>query len=412
MKKQNLKSPPSSILFTTAMLLQACGGAASSDPSTSSSNGDRLKVENTPVALVGGLGSINLGTILTLSASISSPAGEYADDVFVRGTNAYISYNVPGSLPSGAIDQINITVPAIPVRTATFTSATTNINSVYVDTSNNVYAIGGENADGSLLQQLTAGLTSFSSVTNSFVLPSHTGTAVLGWGSNLYTLTGDSGGLNYFPVGAIAATPTTNTSITDARGMGQSGSSNLWVVAGGGNLYEVGSTGTILNTMTFSGANNIPDSKSSVHVGASAVAVSLGTQGAALVCMADHQTMATVAAPVITGVDPSQTVTNSVTFGNGLMFVANGAAGVYVYALTNPTISNLTGGVTGTTTACGAIAVTLEGSIDIGSASAYSANNVYYSNGMLYVATGSGGFKVILVNLTSLGVVTGLLGSI
>jgi hypothetical protein len=392
-----------------ALILQGCGAASTS----SSDSGDpRVTIENKSITLSGATSLITLGTLLTLNATINPPTGEYADDIFVKGTNAYVSYNVPGATALGAIDQLNVTTPTAPVRTATFNSTLADINGVYVDSSNNVYAIGGDGVNGSLLYQLSVSSNAFSAISTTTYLPSFAGTGVRVWGSSLYTLTGDTGGLNIFTPGSQTTTAVPTTAISDARGMDQKGTSNLWVVAGGGNLYEMNAAGAILNTLTYAGANNIAESKSAVHVSSTVMAVSLGSQGAALVCMTDKNKIVTIPAPVVNGLAATSTVTNSVTFGNGLLFVANGLAGVYVYSITNPLINNLVGGLTGTNSACGSMELTFQGSMDLGSANQYSANNVYYLNGILYVATGAGGFKVITVNLSLLALVTGLLSSI
>ena len=386
-----------SISLVLGGVLVGCG---SSNTATPNSGDPRVVWENIslPILNLSGTGNSTNG-LLTLAASIIPPVvlntSIDADDIFFNGTDTYVSYNIPGNTHMGGIDWIDMLIPAFPVRLASTTFSNTTVNGVYV-TGNTVYAVGattGTTTSGwpAILMQMSLGGSLlnyfFSTPTKTFDLQTtYAGTAITSWKNSLYALSGSTGGLTI--INPTTLTQTAYTAIPDARALSFSSTSNLWVVAGGGHIYEINAAGAILNTVAIAG-NNIAQSKSTIQVGKTMIAVSLGDQGAAIVCQSDRHVLASIAAPVVSGLDSTLTVTNAVTASNGLLFAANGEAGVFVYTMTTSAP---------TTSACNTVTLTQLGSIQLGSLS-YSANNVRFYNGSLYVATGSGGFKVITTNL-------------
>lgn len=85
-------------------------------------------------------------------------------------------------------------------------------------------------------------------------------------------------------------------------------------------------------------------------------------------------------------------MTNAVTVQNGLIYAANGEAGIYVYVVRN----------SASATACGAATVSLLGSLNFGAG--ISANSVFSGGGLLYVATGLGGLRLVAPVFTYLAV--------
>ena len=384
--------PPALTILTLSVLLaiSACGSAQEAGLN---SGDPRVVWSDTPVAM--GLLGNNVSLSLTLAATILPPTVSGttldADDVFVSGLNTYVSYNIPGATHMGGIDQINMTVPLLPVRTASTTFNTSTINGVYVNGST-VYSVGattGSTPTGypAVLYTQTVGHGSFSTVASTAGLQNtYAGTAVTLWNNYLFALSGSTGGLTLLDPNTLSQI--SYTAISDARAASFYGTtSDLFVVAGGGNVYDINSSGTIVHTISLTG-NTIPESKSTIQVGKTMVLVSLGDGGAAVVCQADQKTLATIAAPVINGISSTLTVTNAVSAGPGLLFAADGQAGVYVYSMTYGS---------STTSSCNSVSLSLLGNISVGSN--YSANNVKYVNGNLYVATGGGGFQVMVSTL-------------
>lgn len=275
---------------------------------------------------------------------------------------------------------------------------------------------------------LTLNLLTAASDTNKVTKPlrSFAGTSLTVKGTTLYALSGDgsgtdTGGLTVFNANTLAEV--SQTDIADARSIwynpaGTSGANTNtpWVVAGktatsNSKLYRLSDAGAIVQTIDMGvSANTIRESKSSVQVGSTLLLVSRGDQGFAIYCAKDGGLLAQQAAVTIAGVDPKLTVTNSVTPGPGLVFAANGEAGVYAYSMKD------SGSAVG---ACRGITLASLGNVALGTTPVtgvnISANQVYYSGvsvlgvttGTLYVAAGIAGLKII--NLTQVTTVSDIL---
>jgi hypothetical protein len=134
------------------------------------------------------------------------------------------------------------------------------------------------------------------------------------------------------------------------------------------------------------GGASIAESKSTIQMGARLTLVSLGDGGFALMCSQNGAVLAAQPAVTIADASTDSTVTNSVAAGPGLVFAANGAAGVFVYQLIQgPVIAD---------TNCTADTLSLLGHLDLGT---FSANMVYFRNNYLFLADGLGGFRIISV---------------
>ncbi len=368
-----------------------------SNGSTGGSGDARVIWENKVVSLGSTFAS---NFLLTFAATIVPPQVNSttlaADDIFMAPGVAYVSYNIPGAVHMGGIDQISTLVPALPIRLASTTFATTTVNGVHAYGST-VYSVGSTTSSTSsgwpaVLNTLSLSLFGSSQPTQTSLLNTYAGTAITYWNNSLYVLSGANGtsttqGLSVLNPSTLAQTASLN--IADARGLSfYPGQGNLYVVAGGGNLYEISTSNTIAHTINV-GGNTIAESKSSVQAGKTMVAVSRGDAGAAIVCKADQQILASLPRQTVTGIDPSLTVTNGVAAGPGLLFVANGQAGVYVYQMLRNS---------STASSCTGVTLTFIGSIQLPS-QLYSANTVRYENGILFVAGGLGGFYAITLSV-------------
>jgi hypothetical protein len=382
-----------SMITVSLLFLAGCGGANQNGDSLNSGD-SRVIWSNTQLNLLGG---VTLPTLtLTLEATILPPTVSattlQADDVFVNGNTAYVTYNIEGNTKLGGIDMMNTTVPLLPSRTASTTFTDTAVNGLYVNGSS-VY-FSGATSNGSngpaVLDELNLTSNVFSAVQTVSTATSFAGTGVTFWNNSLYSVSGNSGGLSVN--NPTTLTQTAYLSISDARGLAaySATSNDLWVIAGtSGAAYEINSSNSVVNTVQLGGAS-IAESKSTIQVGNTVVAASIGDGGATVFCQADGVSLVNVPAPIIPGIASTLTVTNAVAMGPGLLFMANGQAGVYVYQVTTSAPSG---------SFCNSVTATFLGSVSLGSN--YSANNVKYSNGTLYVATGLGGFKMINVVLST-----------
>jgi hypothetical protein len=403
-------------LLAVLLLLSACA-RSSGDLSSISSVGsscvasadERLQNCNENLTLVqndaeqsaqaASLALLQLNLVATVTAPISSGVTLQASDVTMNGSTALVSYNVAGSTIAGAIDVLNI-VLNLPTLASTTIFNDTKIHGIYQNGSN-VYAAASDNTNGAVLKTFTLSGGTLTPVLSK-PLSSFAAVNVTGDGTNLYVATGDGGGVHVLPVSGLnsAAATTPNLAIGDARG----------VAVGGGKLFtisgKVGAQPATFKRLTTAGvqevstdlvgANTIAESKSTVRLGSQTALVSLGDGGAKIICRADGVTMATIPRAVVTGVDPALTVTNAAAAGPGVLFLANGVAGAYVYTLTNKLFSS-----SPSANCTQPINVNYVGSINFGAT--MSVNNIYYNNSALFVANGLGGFKVVtLLNLALL----------
>lgn len=352
-----------------------------------------------------------------------------AADVIVDGSMAYVSYNFPGNTQAGAIDQVQASILTQPILAGSKTFSTTDIHSL-AKLSNTLYAVGSDVSLGAALYKvdMAGGVLNSTSATQSVPLRSFAGTGVVVKGSTVYTTSGDGsgttpGGIDFFTATTLVptlGTVTANRDILDLRsitynpaGTSAAKTDSLYMISGknaGGNssLYEYSDAGVLLSTTDLgSTSNTIRESKSSLAVGKTMVAVSQGDNGFKVICAKNKSTLVSVARVNETPtVALEKSVTNSITMSPGLIFAANGEAGIYVYSFTQAL------GTVSTTYPCGSGAVNavLLGKINLGAG--VSVNNVKYqslsvgvlgigiSTGVLYAATTTG-FRLISVTQTN-----------
>lgn len=340
------------------------------------------------------LALLQLNLVATVTPPISNGVLLQASDISMNGSTALVSYNTSGATNiAGAIDVFSL-VLNLPVLSSTQMFPDTKMNSVY-QAGTKVYAAASNNAYGAVLKafDLNSGVLT---ETVSKPLSSFAATNVASDGTDLFVTTGDAGGLHRFTVATLDSNPETTPlrALTDARGLAIA-DNRVWVVSGQpGAATRLSKTGTVEATHSL-GGNAASQSKSTIRAGTQTVLVSLGDGGAKIVCRQDGVTMATIPRANVPGVDPSLTVTNAAAAGPGVLFLANGVAGAYVYSVTN----KLFGGSPSPN--CSPMNVTYLGSINFGTT--LSVNNIYYNNSALFVANGLGGFKVVtLLNLAIL----------
>jgi hypothetical protein len=138
----------------------------------------------------------------------------------------------------------------------------------------------------------------------------------------------------------------------------------------------------------FDGAN-IPESKSTVQVIGGKAIIAAGENGVQVLSLATGDVLGYVPIPDHTelGLSPDVVVTNAVSAEGNLLFISNGEAGVYVAQLAQPgTTFDQDWGETFN-------AIDVLGKLRFNSLQ--SANHVAYKDGLLIVASGLGGLKVV-----------------
>lgn len=409
------------LIAITSALLLACGKTqAPLDES-------RLQILNRPIEVdmtgVAGYTGQSTGevqsqglfdTLLSLTPSLNligtiappqiSGSTLQATDVFVNGTKAYVAYNTAGVEQAGGVDVIDFANSGSPVLKSSAVYSDTDINKVFVE-SGKLYATGSTSSGetGAILKRISLDgsglLTSFveSKVLRSAAdadIPAHTGTSVLKAGNYVYAATGKNGGLNV--LNASDLSQVAFTAVEDARDLATDSSGKILVLTGKTSTKEAlvqtyaAVTGTAVSgtAITLPGAA-IDEGKSTIVGGTIGHIASAGQGGARFVCGTTGSMfgnyLGMMGVPVLPSVEVGETAANSVAFGNGLVYVAQGGAGVYIYSIERTLL----------TFGCAGLSLNYRGKFTFGPR--VSVNNVYYSNGYLVVATGLGGFQIIQV---------------
>jgi len=216
-------------------------------------------------------------------------------------------------------------------------------------------------------------------------LTSYAGTSAVFHGSRVYATSGDNGALSAFDSESLD--PQDSFDLRDAR----------WVDVGDGKVVVVqGTPGqisvydeatmTLENVFPFHGAN-VAESKSTVQVIGGKAIIAAGDNGVQVLSLATGSVLGHVPLPDHTelGLSPDVVVTNAVSAEGDLLFISNGEAGVYVAQVQNTTFDQDWGETPHTITVLGKLRFNALQSV----------NHVAYKDGLLIVASGLGGLKVV-----------------
>lgn len=226
-------------------------------------------------------------------------------------------------------------------------------------------------------------------------LSSFAATSTLVAGSAIYATSGDAGAV--FALDPSDLSILGEHALDDARWVAWDEDGGRIVVAQGTpgrvSVFEegafAGGSMTLLNTFDVPGVN-VAESKATVEVHGGKAFVAAGPEGVQVVCLDNGQIVGSVPRPdpASLGLDPSVVVTNAVTVQGDLMFISNGEAGVYAAA----------GAQSFASSACDAPQqIQVLGKLRFDALQ--SANHVVYRNGYLYVAAGTGGIKIVEVEV-------------
>lgn len=365
--------------------------------STSSGSSDKVSAQGLldPV--------LSLTPVLTLVATLAPPTINaqplQASDITVNGSKIYVAYNTAGETQAGGIDMIDISSTSSPVLKSQALYPTADIHKVIVDGSD-LYAVGAMSGvnEGAMLYKIgldaTGAMTTAKTEKNlrrsADVSPAYAGVSVKATSSYLYAVSGNNGGLsilNKADLSDVAFAP-----VDDARDVSVGPSGEIYVVSGKTagedaklKRFDASSAAPMTSaTLTLPGATT-DGGKSSVITGGKFHVATAGSGGAKLMCIDGGAVYGSMANPSLAGVAANLQVANAAAFGNGLIYVANGEAGVSIYSLERTLV----------TVGCVGHSIQYRGRFTFGPG--ISANNVFWTNGFLVVATGKGGFKLIQV---------------
>lgn len=342
---------------------------------------------------------------LTLIAEVASPEiggiQLQATSVSRRSAAAFlVSYNVRGEDFVGGADYIINWFSRFPSILSSAAFVDSDVSAVALD-GTAIYSAQATNAPGfdspAALERLRLGFFGISLLNERVDLSSFAATSVTTVGNEVYVTTGDDG-----HVYALDKSDLSNVvgqyPLDDARWVEHDAAGSRVVVAQGTpgrlSIFQEGAfpggSMQLLNTFPFPGAD-VPESKSAIDIAGGKAFIAAGPEGVQIMCLDNGQIVGNVPRPdpASLGLDPAVVVTNAVTVHDDLMFISNGEAGVYVAA----------GAQAWEDTACDAPqSVTVFGQLQFGTQQ--SVNHVDYRNGVLFVAAGLGGLKIVLVSVT------------
>jgi hypothetical protein len=215
-------------------------------------------------------------------------------------------------------------------------------------------------------------------------LTSYAGTSAVFRGSRVYATSGDNGALSVFAPDTLGMPESFD--LHDARWVDVN-DGKVVVVQGTPGQISVfdGATMVLENTFPYEGGN-IAESKSTVQVMGGKAIIAAGDNGVQIVSLATGSVLGYVPPPDnnALGLPRDVVVTNAVSAEGDLLFISNGEAGVYVARADTPFEQDW-GDTLHAITVLGKLRFNVLQSV----------NHVAYKDGLLIVASGLGGLKVV-----------------
>ena len=331
---------------------------------------------------------------LHLKAEVAPPSlgGQMlqATSVSIVGNLAVVSYNMAGNPYLGGVDVIDISNKNHPVLTSEALFQNTDVSAV-TTSGINVYLAEATGDTGFASPAVFEVVTL---VGNQLVLTGNKRTGLSSFtatnvasGTRVYATSGDAGSL--FMLDPTLFTVTSSIPLHDAR----------WVAVGGGKVAVVqGTPGTlaVFNESNMSSVGNFPfagadvaQSKSQAELVGGKAFIAAGDSGVQVVSASTGLKVGAVPRPNpdSLGLSPSVVVTNAVAIDQDLMFISNGEAGVYLAQ--GSQVFSSTGSETQQI-------ITMQGKLRFGNLQ--SVNHVALQSGILIIAAGLGGLKIVQVN--------------
>ncbi|GAA3739746.1 MULTISPECIES: hypothetical protein [Flavobacterium] len=293
-----------------------------------------------------------------------------ASHVTVNGNYAYVSYIMRGDAYSGAIDVIDVSDPYKPKLVTSALIPNTDITSLTFSGSNLIIGAAKDvDKDTQLAgnpaivfnMELSSGLLTDKLKTN--YLESRVTTDVAANTSNYFAVTGDNGSL--YKINSSTKVIAGKAALADLRSIALT-SDKVVTLSGtkGVNIYN---QSTLALQKSFATSNDVSGAKRTMDIDGTKLFVSEGPNGLGVYDINSGSKLQTIG--ITTAGEDN--VTNAVSFNDGYAFVANGALGLNVYQSTTQ--------------------LNLLGSVGI----AGSSNYVKSSGDYIYVASGTGGLKII-----------------
>ena len=328
---------------------------------------------------------------LTLVAEIAPPVinGKVLQANCIRlwADFAYVGYNCQGAEHLGAVDVIHLKNRLAPELRSRIIFNDTDINGIDGDNQHIYCAESRDDVFGNSAQVEVINLNGGKieeGDTHQIPMISYAGTCAYNHQNALLFTSGNQGGLYAFDQQTYTQKSFIN--VDDARWIESQGNTVAVIQGTPGRVSLFNFTGTTFQyqkTYSFNGAN-VPEAKSNAQIVGDHIFIAAGRGGVQVHQLVSGTKVTDIPLPEAS-LDPD-IVTNEVTIDGDLIFIANGGAGVYV-AKANDDIEDIALGSPMNFTMIGQLQLAGLGSV----------NHMVYDKNFLFVATGTGGFKVIQV---------------
>ena len=312
----------------------------------------------------------------------------------------FVSYNVQGPDRMGGIDVFYNPNPDVLQLWSQGIFLDTDVSAIDHANGQFLYLATGTSSDGFLtpaaLEEIALDNKHLTDQVRRVDLPSFAGTDVHVVNDRVYVTSGTGG----TPEGGLSVFDRSTLELlffdefADARSV-DSWEETVVAMAGTSAKVRVYDGTPSLQALHEVGGANIPESKSTVLAANNVVFVAAGDEGLKVISTEDGSLLQQIPTPTVDGVDPSMAVSNGVAFHSDLVFVANGGAGLFVYQSPVGEVYEID-----------AVdpQLTLMGQVQFPDGG--SANYVWCFGGMLYVANGAGGLRIIQLRPTSSSLVS------
>jgi len=356
-----------------------------------------------PAGLLAGPALAPRAITLTLIAEVEAPTigGQVVQATAVAATRsdrAVVSYNFRGPTARGSLDYFTDLDTRRPRLRSSLEYADGDVNAVWFDDDWAYAAVSSSDvslAFPAVLERIELRGNRFrTDDATRLGLTSFAATSVMTTGRRVYVTTGDGGHVFGFDDDDLDELG--RYALDDARWVAYDEEGDRLVVAQGTpgriSVFDEGAfpggSMQLINTFPFPGAD-VAESKSTVEIDGEKAFIAAGADGVQIVCLDNGQIVGSVPRPnpASLGLDPAVVVTNAVTVDDDVMFISNGEAGVYAAVAAEDFDRS----------DCDEPQqITVLGRLGFGSLE--SVNHVVYRNGLLFVAAGLGGLKIVDVD--------------
>ena len=311
-----------------------------------------------------------------------------ATHVTINGDYAFVSYNTQGDVYLGGVDVIDISKPEKPKLISSGTFDGTDVSALWYDNDKLYLAEATEDTGftyPATIEVLSLSGKKLTHSSNRIGVSSYVATDVKVSNGKIWVTSGSggpgTGGLTILDASSLSLIA--EDLFLDARSVDVDGSTAYALQGGPARLRTYNTvTNAVIDSFNVGGAN-IAESKSVVDVVLDRAFVAAGDEGVKVFSTTSNSVIDQLPAVTVSGLSSTVTVTNAVSVSKDYLFAANGEAGVYV-AQAQFDMESQSGSDP---------QLQYIGSLIFNSQE--SANFVASSDHMLFVATGTGGLKIV-----------------